>query len=311
MIDNQEFFVSSLTNELIYIKLFKSFCLNIQLAFLEKNREYSVTAEEFRIEFEALNIRLLKYANYNIYGPVLENELLVTRFSLGTIEKTEKLFKVNLPIELTLEQLKLQPAQIEEPTQEALNEIIEINERTVVLCKNFKSFLTDIFEKEVAGELFSYSYPFLIRRMVEEIDLYLLVLERIINRLPSDPSFVIDYEFRTINLFKSFAMFIRSFTDPSREDIIHIAQSFIIEYQHLLNDYSTADLSPESQRRLTAKSKKIVDRFAEFFVNVLTDLLNNDVYLIVEPVLIDNMYRTIKIGQYFMFLTKEKIAGNI
>lgn len=308
--DNTVFFTDSITNGLIYLKTMKAFTINIQLSFLKQNIEYIKIAERFYHDFADLSNQLLNYNYGAISKDILDNELLVTKYTLPTYNLTEKLFVIELPIELIEQKLKLVPGE-HIPTQKEVDEVLEINKKIITVSNNFLDFLTEIFNLEVQGELFSYSYPFLIKRMIEEVNIFIVILERINLHISADPTSVLDYEYKTVNLIKSFAMFLRSFVDPSRQDIILKNQSFIVEFRHLITDYRTVGLSPESQKELTIKSKKIIDRFSLFLEYVIDQLLESEVYLIVEPLFLDNMYHSVKVAQYFLFKTKEKIKEDI
>lgn len=304
------FFNTSITNGLVYLKTLRSFCIDIQLSFLVQNDYYIKIAESFYQELVKLSNDLLKCSNGMINKDIIDNELIVTRYTLPLYLLTEKLFKVNLPINIVKEELELQPGEYE-PTSEEVAKVYEINKKIITVVSNFEDFLTEIFNAEVAGELFSYCYPFLLRIMIEVTNVFIVIVERTNQNLPSNPTFVLDYEYKSVKLVRDFNIFLRSFVNPSREDIILKAQSYIVELSHLITEYSVINLSPISQKELTIKGKKVIDRFALFLSYVIEQLLKSEVYLIVDPVFLDNMYHSVKILQYFIFGVEEKIEEDI
>lgn len=308
--DNVVFFADSITNGLVYLKTIRAFTINIQLSFLKQNIEYIKTAEKFYQEFLNLSNELLKYSSGVINQDIIDNELLITKYTLPTYYLTEKLFIIDFPLEIIEQNLDLQSGEYI-PTPEEVEEVFILNNKIITVNKNFVDFLTQIFNLEIEGKIFSYSYPYLIKKMIEEVNIFIVILERINKNVSADPTSVLDYEYKTVNLIKSFAIFLRSFVDPSREDILLRAQSFVVEFNHLITDYRTVGLSPDSQRELTAKSKKIIDRFALFLEYVIEELLISEVYLIVEPLFLDNMYHSVKVAQYFLFTIKEEIKEEI
>lgn len=306
--DNVVFFADSITNGLVYLKTIRAFTINIQLSFLKQNIEYIKTAEKFYQEFLNLSNELLKYSSGVINQDIIDNELLITKYTLPTYYLTEKLFIIDFPLEIIEQNLDLQSGEYI-PTPEEVEEVFILNNKIITVNKNFVDFLTQIFNLEIEGKIFSYSYPYLIKKMIEEVNIFIVILERINKNVSADPTSVLDYEYKTVNLIKSFAIFLRSFIDPSREDIILKAQSFIIEFNHLITEYRTVGLTPENQKELTAKSKKIIDRFSAFLEYIINQLLESEVYLIVEPLFLDNMYHSLKVAQYFLFKTKEKLES--
>ncbi|MDD2410037.1 MAG: DUF2935 domain-containing protein [Bacilli bacterium] len=310
MNNNKKFYNNSITNGLVYLKTLRSFCINIQLSFLKQNDYYIKIAESFYQELVNLSNELLKSSKGMISKDIIDNKLLITEYTLPTYLLTEKLFKVKLPTNIVEEELKFQPGEYE-PTYEEVIKMYELNKKIITVISNFKDFLTEIFNAESSGELFSYSYPFLIRIIIGLTNIFILIVERTNQNLASDPTFVCNIEYISVKLVKDFNMFLRSFVDPSREDIILKSQSFVVEVSHLITEYRIANLSPKNQEDLAVKSKKVIDRFAKFLSYVIEQLLKNEVYLIVEPVFLDNMYHSIKIIQYFIFGIKEEIKKEI
>ena len=104
-------------------------------------------------------------------------------------------------------------------------------------------------------------------------------------------------------------MFLRSFIDPTRADLIIKAQSYVVEAEKILDDYDKLSLSPENQKLLTIRSQKFVDRVALFLESIIEELLNKQVYLIVEPIFLDNMLRSVNSMKYFIFDLETKFES--
>lgn len=301
MFNNEELLEASLIVGLSYLMSIRQFCLNIQFAFLKNNQPYIDTALNFYEKFTDLMKELLKYADGNLNENFLKSETLVNKYSLDLVKLTEKLFDTDISLEIAENLASLTPGTPKNVSDELIEKIQMINKVSLIISLNFRDFLKDIFEKESNNELFSYSYPFVIRKMIEDVQLYTILLERLIRRLNTDPTFALDYEYQSLNLLRGFGMFLRSFIDPSRNDLIIKAQSYIIELNNLLEDYKSLSLSPDNQKILTKKGKKIVDRFTLFLEEIIIELLNANVYLIIEPIFIDNIYRVTNLTKFFIF----------
>ncbi len=299
--NNEELLSSSLVVGLSYLMTLREFCLNINFAFLDNNQSYKNSALNFYERFTDLTKELLKHADGNLSAEFLNSGILFNQYTVPLAELTEKLFSTNISLDIVQKMQELTPGEPENVSDDIINQIETINKVSLIISLNFLDFLKDIFEKETSNQLFSYSYPFVIRKMIEDVQLYILVLERLIRRLKTDPTFALDYEFQSLNLLKGFAMFLRSFVDPSRNDIIIKAQSFVIEIENLLEDYKNLSLSPDNQRILTQKGKRIEERFAKFLEYIINELLIAEVYLIVEPIFLDNMYRVVSLSRFFIF----------
>lgn len=301
MLNNEDLLNASLMIGLVYLMTLREFCLNINFSFLENNQSYKDSAMNFYQKFTELTKNLLKYADGNLSQEFLNSGVLVTEYTIPTVELTEKLFDTTISLDTINAMKNIKPGIPQNVSNETIEQIETINKVSLVISLNFKDFLTEIFERENKNQLFSYLYPYLIRKMIEEVQLYILLLERLIRKLNTDPSFALNYEYQSINLLKAFGMFLRSYIDLSRRDLIVKTQSFIIETENLLSEYKDTSLSPDNQRKLTEKSEKLSIRFSEFLASVIEQLLDTDVYLIVEPIFLDNMYRSLKISKYFIF----------
>lgn len=301
MFNNEELLEASLIVGLSYLMTIRQFCLNIQFAFLKNNQPYIDTALNFYEKFTDLMKELLKYADGNLNEEFLKSETLVNKYSLDLVKLTEKLFDTDISLEIAENLASLTPGTPKNVSDELIEKIQMINKVSLIISLNFRDFLKDIFEKESNNELFSYSYPFVIRKMIEDVQLYTILLERLIRRLNTDPTFALDYEYQSLNLLRGFGMFLRSFIDPSRNDLIIKSQSYIIELNNLLEDYKSLSLSPDNQKILTKKGKKIVDRFTLFLEEIIIELLNANVYLMIEPIFIDNVYRVTNLTKFFIF----------
>ena len=145
--------------------------------------------------------------------------------------------------------------------------------------------------------------------MIEDTEFYILILERLIRKIDLDPTFVNRSEYQAVDLIRAYNMFLRSFIDPTRADLIIKAQSYVVEAEKILDDYDKLSLSPENQKLLTIRSQKFVDRVALFLESIIEELLNKQVYLIVEPIFLDNMLRSVNSMKYFIFDLETKFES--
>lgn len=308
MLNNEEFLTVSLENGLFYLRTIREFCANIKLAFLNKNIEYSKKAEGFADRCEELGAILTKYADGNLSKKFLDSKSIVTEYTLPSELLTEKLFGIDINTDITRNELVLKPGIPGNITNEEVNIIMEVNKKALTLTQEFIEYLTDIFEKEKKLELFSYSYPALIKYMIEETKLYNSYLERLIRKEKVDPSFVTDYQYMFITSMKDAASFLRSMVNPSEEEFYIKAESFYVEFEHLLNEYKSTALSPDLQEALTTKTLKAVKRFSDYISNCIKNVLDSKLYYIVEPIFLDNLYTE---ANYFIYILENDIANEI
>ncbi|NLL02475.1 MAG: DUF2935 domain-containing protein [Mollicutes bacterium] len=309
MLSNEDILKYSLENGLINVITLRSFCLNIYFAILINDEEHKNTAKDFYDRFTKLTEELIKYADGNLSKDFLDSGAVLTKYSIPLVELTEKLFDVKIITGLTQTIDEIKTGTPQNVSEEIVEQISTINKVALVISLNFKEFLKEVFEKEKNNQLFSYSYPFLIRKMIEDTEFYILILERLIRKIDLDPTFVNRSEYQAVDLIRAYNMFLRSFIDPTRADLIIKAQSYVVEAEKILDDYDKLSLSPENQKLLTIRSQKFVDRVALFLESIIEELLNKQVYLIVEPIFLDNMLRSVNSMKYFIFDLETKFES--
>lgn len=305
MLTDELFVLQTLANDLYYLRTIREFCANIQLAFLDNNQEYKDIAEQFALKCEELGGILIKYADGRLPKSVLDSGILVTKYTLPCEKLTEKLFDIKIATEITEKELALTPGRDYNPSQDVIDELMRVNREANVMIKNFIEFCQDIYDNQKKQNLFSYSYLAMYRYMLEEAKLFETTLERLINKDNIDPTYVIDYEYWFNISMKDAAMFIRGLVDPDSNDIFVRANSFVSEFDVLISEYKTASLSPDTQEQLTSKSLRAVERFRMFIADVIQDVLNADLYFIIEPIFLDNMYTAANYFRYILTLNRK------
>lgn len=298
MLSDASFVLQTINSNLYYLRTLREFSTNIELSFLENNTEYIETARDFGSRCEELIHILLKYANGNVSKEALDNQIFVTNYTLDCELLTEKLFPINIDTSITEELLKLEPGFSQNPSQEMINELSEVNRSALVLVTNFINFCKNISERMGNNELFSYSYISIIDAMLVEANLYQLNLNRIIARDSISPTFIVDYEYLFNNLLQRYSAFIRGLVDPRQAEVIVRAISFSNEFSLLANEYKNAIINPEVQNELKTRSIETVDRFKTFISGIIEDVLEAQTYFIVESTFLDNILTT---ANYFKY----------
>lgn len=297
------FVLQTLNSNLYYLRTIREFALNIQLAFPMKNKEYIETAKDFFTRCENLSQNLLQYANGNVTKEALDNQIFFTNYTLDCELLTEKLFSVDIDTTITEKEMKLVPGFTKEPSGEIVEALMEINQKALVLIKNFIHFCESIISQMESNELFSFSYISIINAMLIEAGSYQFNLERIIARDSLTPSFVSDYEYLFNNLLGEYASFIARLVDPKYKDESRAAEEFSDEFHSLAEQYKSSLINPSTQSELKKKSKDTTKRFQEFLIQIIQNLLDSKLYFIIEATFLDNILTTANYFQYALTTT--------
>lgn len=298
MLSDASYVLQTLNSNLYFLRTIREFATNIQLAFLSNNLEYIEAARDFSNRCEELIAILMRYADGMVSKEALDSNIFVTDYTLELELLTEKLFNIDIDTNITEQQLNLTPGTNNNVTEGMLEELNRVNQSALVLITNFINFCNNIVLRMSDNELFSYSYITLIQAMLAESNLYRLNLERLIARDTINPTFIVDYQYLFNNLLKKYASFIRGLADPKDAEVIIRAISFSNEFSFLASEYKNAVASPEVENRLNKQTLDTVKRFKSFLVSIIQQLLEADVYFIVEPIFLDNILTSANYFEY-------------
>lgn len=294
----------SLLENLYYLRTIREYCADIQASFFENNQEYITTAEDFAKKCEELGERVIAIANEKINNFAIESEIFVTEYTLECEKETERLFGIDINTDLTEKELSLTSGTVENPSQELVTEIQNINKDALVITKNFISFCQEIKEKLENSTLFSYAYPSFYDTIIADSKNFQTELERLIRNEPLDPTSAIDYEILFNDYLKQCITFIRSWTDPIHLSIIEECDDLIRNFTLLINLYQNTNLTPYNQQQLSAQSLKLVDLSRDFLSRLIKQVLASEVYCAVVPITLDNIYTGANFYRYNLLASR-------
>ena len=303
MINEINFIENTIINNLYYLRTLRELSARIELSLPPKYTEYIEIFANFSKECEKLADKIINYANGNVPANALNSEIFVTKYTLQTEELTNKLFDYNLNTNLTKRELALKPGT-PIPTEELITALNEINQKALNIANEFTTYTTNLYQLINNQEAFAFYYNSLNESIAFEMQLYISILERLINRDNLSPIYATDYEYGFNEQLKSIATFIRGECDPKNNDIFAEANNFVDEYTKLLLEYETMTITPITQKNMTESSIEITTRFKVFVENCLQKLLNKELYFISPPITKDNSLTDIN---FFLYNLQENI----
>ena len=306
MLNEQEFYEQSLNANLYYLRTLRDFCINIQLSFYENN-DYKARAVTLAKRSQDLGRNIITSTNGVVPSKGLDYQIYYTKYTLATEKLTEKLFSLDLATDITENSLKLTKSDTFDTTEETIAQMSNINQRALNIANDFIDLSKEIMSEITNNNLFSYSYPTMYNFMIITINLYIGELNRLQERLRKDPIIALDTEYGYNISSYEITSFLRGLIDPSASAYIEILDNILNDsYKELLEDYNNLPLSPENQKNLTERSIAIIRRIRLTISNMLQDLLNANLYFIIEPLAIDNFYRNINYYLYVLDTTYQE-----
>lgn len=303
MLNEMNFYTQSINDNLYYLRSMREFCESIQASFLENNKYYIEIADSIGKQCERLGKEVIDIANKNVNKDILESEIFVTKYSKEAELLTEKLFNININTDLTEQELRLESTNTIN-LNNIETSINRINNEALNISRNFITFCTEIKDKINSQELFSYLYLSYYEYMIDEINIFISDLERIINKESLSPIYILGYEYYYSDSFKKSAEFVRNWLDPIYREYYDQLNIYINAYEKLANDYLRADISPRLLDDLKERSIELSKRYKDVISNILKDYLDNKMHLIIPPTAIDNLLTSINFYIYNLTITK-------
>ena len=304
MLSDSKFIESTLISNLYYLRTLREFCARVELSLPPYYEEYIKKSSNLAKQCENLGSEITNnYANYNIPSVALNSDIFVTSYTLKLEELTNKLFNYNMNTSITKNELNLKPG-IPTPTKALIEGLEKVNDEALEIANEFISFSEELSTNINNQDCFCFYYNSLNSNTVYEMNVYTLVLERLINRNNLDPIYVVDYEYGFNKLMSSIATYIRGECNPIYTDTVKEANDFYLEYSNLINEYETIAITPENQGNMTNNSIELAKRFKTFIEICIEKLIKKEIYFTTPPITKDNALTDVN---YFIYNLEQNI----
>ncbi len=307
MLNEKEFFIQSLRDHLYYLRTIRGFCITIELSFYKNNEEYIRIAENFSNKCDELGREAISYTGGLVSKEALDNNIYVTEFSLPCERLTERLFGISIDTSFTEEELRLQSGINENINKEVIDNIKELNKKALTFAKNFSTFCVEIIDKLDTNKLFSFSYSDFFNYIFDEINTYILDLERLTRMEEFSPIYAVGYEYNFAVTLQKTARFIRDWVDVKSVDVFDVASFYVNSFGEMIDKYLRASISPDVSEELSNEMNNILTDYQDFLRNILRRLLTREIYFITPPVSIDNIYTSVNFYKFTLNLEESEV----
>lgn len=299
MLTENEFYIQSLRDHLYYLRAIRQFCITVELSFYKNNLSYIERAKTFAQNCEKLIEEAISYTNGIVSKSAIDNEIYVTKYTLACEELTRKLFGIEINTTLTNKELSFQEG-LNSKIGDVIEKIETFNSQALSFAKEFSAFCTEIRDKQNSNNLFSFSYSDFFNYLFDEVDTYILDLERIIAKEGYSPIYAVGYEYKFSITLEKTAKFIRDWVDPGNSDIVNLATYYINSFDEIINLYLTASISPDVQEKLAIDTNNLLKDYQDFLKNILDRLIKGELYFITPAVSIDNVYTSVNFYKFIL-----------
>ena len=250
--------------------------------------------------FENALRETVQLANGNVGEDVLRSGEIVTEFTETAEQQTGKLSGVPIDIQITRAEQRLRAGGMEQPSEEIVGQVRELNQKMMQLIDGLIRFKERILREVLACNLYTANYPLLIEHITREAKLYLQTIGDIeVGRMTA-------MDRRNTELFwnqimMEHAEFIRGLLDPTEEELIDTADELAEDFEELL------DMARQQDRRVSnALSKRTIEKTEEirdFKAAGTKGIIGCEIRSVILPLLADHVLRE---ANHYLRLLKEE-----
>ena len=272
----------SLELHLFFDRIMKEHSLFLEAAFTEKDKELKKIANNFQTIFSDILKKAVFLANGRMSKEFLTAGEIVTNHTLESENATINLSNIRIDTNITEIETKLMSGNKEIDTQ-FLNELIDLNNRTLPIIKNLIQFKNDILNQVLSCKMYTTNYPLLINHIMNEAKMYYTLLSKVSKREKFTENYIYEQELFWNNIMKEHAEFIRGLLDPSELNLILTANQYAIDYDKIIKESSSIDTINTSLNETIS--------FRDFKIAGEEGILNCKIRSIIIPLLADHIVR--------------------
>ena len=291
----------SIETHLFFARIMKEHSLFLEAGFPCKDEAWIQRADRFRQQFENLLREVLRISNGRVRNSILTSNELVTEFTIPAENRTEALSGVSIDSRLSTMTQNLTSGHSRNESREMIQEIHDINERSIHLIKNLIDFKEDILRETKKARLFNANYPLLIKHIIREAKLYCSTIEQLMNDRRISYKDLMGTEAFWNQIMMEHALFIRGLLDPSENELIMTADQFALDYKRLLEAARAQDC--RATEALTGKTLAKTKEYQKFKSAGAKGILECRIASIILPLLADHVLR--EANHYIRILENE------
>lgn len=292
MLSCTDFVRQSLGLHLFFARIMKEHSFFLEIGFTPRDANYTQRADAFRMEFEKLLREAVILSNGVVDPRILQSGEVITPYTLNAELLTEFYIGIDLPTDITRAEAGLCGGVCPVVSPILEKKVCELNERAICLIQALIKFKAEILSNVLSCKMFTFNYPLLIEHIMREAKLYLLMVQRLQNRV------VIDIEREAFEqeafwnrIMAEHAKFIRGLLDPTEEDLINVADAFGHQFDELTCKAKRAIDLTLPACNVTCKSLKATAAIRDFKAQATQGLLACRIRSIIVPLLGDHVLR--------------------
>jgi hypothetical protein len=264
----------------------------LQINFTQKDSNYSMHADNFRMEFDRLLAEAISLSNGIVSSEVLHSGEVITPFTLKAERASAYYTGVNIAFNLTEAEGNLVGDAFKIGSSVLEQRVFSLNHRIMSLVKSLIEFKTMLLSDILSCKIFTGNYPLLIDHILREAKFYFNIIQKLQNHEEID----IEKEAYTQEVFWNRIMaehskFIHGLLDPTEKDLIKTTENFGEEFDQLTSESKEAMQKTIPLSKATEDSLNATLEISKFKAQGTQGLLECKIKSIIIPLLADHTLR--------------------
>jgi hypothetical protein len=292
MLSNTEYISQSLGLNLFFARIMKEHSFFLQVAFTPRDKDFSRTADEFRMAFDRFLGDVIAASDQAVDPAFLRSGEIVTPYTLDAEEATKFYTGVDIATELTRMEEDMSAGRMDGMDRTTTGRVDRLNNRALDLVGKLIGFKNRILRDVLTCRMFTLNYPLLIDHITREAVLYQQMLRRLQRREALDlEQEAYEQEQFWNRIMAEHALFVRGLLDPTENDLILLANNFGNEFNELYQQSKAAMDETLPLSEVTGNSLRAVSEFRNFNTQGVEGLLECKIKSIIIPLLGDHVLR--------------------
>lgn len=280
---------ASLELHIFFARIMKEHALFLQAGFMPISNDYICEAQWYKGEFEKLLSDTVKLSDCMIYPDILNSGEIVTPYTYGAEKKTSELTGIVIDMNITLQELRLQPESHSYLNPNLIDYVCYLNDRALQLLDGLINLKERILQNVLSCKLFTANYPLLLEHIIREAKLYRQYVQMLQNGQNITCEDRKQVELFWNQIMMEHALFIRGLLDPSEEELINTADNFAKDYKKLLQE--ARNMTDETIKTVTDKTIIETTKYRDFKKAGTEGIVGCEIKSIILPLLADHVLR--------------------
>lgn len=292
MLSDREYIRHSLETNLFFLRIVKEHAIFAASSLPPGDRAVAIKLIAVKNSFEKMLQHVIEMSDRAVSYEVLASDELVTDYTLEAEIKTQSLTGIPINTGLTKRELELRGEKKNRNYYQLRAEVSALNRKAIAMTKAATSLKAILLKDVLKCKAFSYTYPTMLKHVIEESRYYIMLLEKLENRDATDSlKEIVQQEINWNHIMEEHSKFIRGYLDPEEDKLIDSANAFAEEFERLTEKTERISDNPELVLEVTRESFKGVTRLRNFKVQSTEGILRCRIKSVIPPLLADHVTR--------------------